>query len=358
MNWGALEVQATRAVAPLDQLRRLWFSLLAQSPFLVGVFTRRDSRIAVLMMLQTLVAFGAALYLPVLLFALVPIVLGVAHVAADVRYLVLRRRLPRWWLVSVWLGSGALIAVRALEEFAHLTSAASVEISLVALFVALASCAGLANKGAAWRAVLALLVLAAATRAALLHPELARLVFVHAHNAIALVLWVYLYARRKSAIVPLVLVFVAAAVLASGVLYRVTLGSAFVSALGLHVLAISDWIAPFATPRFAIGGVAAYVFLQSIHYGVWLMYVPQEELGRQASATFRRSLSSLFADLGGAGVVAVGLAILAVIGGAFVDLQRTRALYLSLAMFHGYLELAMLAYFFVSRARSHEACVR
>lgn len=353
MGWTALEVHAEQAAAPLDHLRRLCLSLLARNPLLIALLTRRETRIHTLVVVQTLIAFGAAVYAPVLLFALVPIVLGVAHVAADVRYLVLRRSLPGWWQHSVWLGCAALIAVRVLEELRVLRSAAAIEFSLAAVFVALAIGAGLThisrNKGAPWRALLALIALGAATWAALLQPAVARLVFVHAHNGVALVLWVYLYARRRSTILPVTLVLVCAALLGSGLLHRLTLASIGVSSLGLHVLAVSDWIAPFATPSLAIGGVCAYVFLQSIHYGVWLMYVPQEELGRQASSTFRRSLRSLFTDLGRWGVLAVALTMLVVFGGAFVDVHRTRNLYLSLAMFHGYLELAMLAYFFVAR---------
>jgi hypothetical protein len=61
------------------------------------------------------------------------------------------------------------------------------------------------------------------------------------------------------------------------------------------------------------------------------------------------SARSLFSDLGVAGVAATAIAALAVIGGAYFEVHRARSLYLSLAMFHGYLELALLAFFFVAR---------
>jgi len=59
------------------------------------------------------------------------------------------------------------------------------------------------------------------------------------------------------------------------------------------------------------------------------------------------SVRALFADLGTGGVAAVSLATLAVWMGAYLDLHRAQGLYLSLASFHGYLELALLIFFWV-----------
>jgi hypothetical protein len=59
------------------------------------------------------------------------------------------------------------------------------------------------------------------------------------------------------------------------------------------------------------------------------------------------SVRSLFSDLGAPGVAAVVIAASAVLLGACFDLHRARGLYLSLATFHGYLELALLAFLWV-----------
>lgn len=349
MNGISLETHLEQAAAPLDRARRLWFALLLRSRTLSHVLSRRERRITVVTALSVILAFGAALFLPVLLFVLGPILLGVLHVAADVRYLVLRRSLSRWWQNSVWVGCAALVAVRGLEELGALSDAARVETSVAAAFIAVAIGAGVAQDGGKWRALGAALALSLGASLSLAHPSASRLVFVHAHNVVAIVLWVYLYARRTSALFPLGLMVSGAVVLGSGALYRVTAESLGVSAFGLHVLSISDWIAPFATPSLAIGGVCCYAFLQSVHYGIWLNVVPQEELKNQGSLTFRMSVRSLFADLGAPCVLAVALALFAVVAGACIDVHRARGLYLSLAMFHGYLELALLAFFFVQR---------
>lgn len=352
MTEAALVAYAERAVAPLDRARRAWLALCLRSRWLTAVLSRRHARIDALASLQALVAFGLALYVPALLFALGPVVFGVAHVAADVRYLVVRQRLARWWRHSVWVGCAALLAVRGLAELGVLSDAFGVETVLVAAFLVSAVVAGRAAGGSALRAFLALGLTAGAAVVALLHPVGARLVFLHAHNLLALALWLYLFAsRRKGVAWPLLLVAAGAGVLASGLLYETTLGSPGASAFGLHVFTISDWIAPFARADLAVGVVTSFVFLQSMHYGAWLSSVPQETLKSQGTPTFRMSARSLFADFGVGGVVAVAVATLAVLAGALFQLHRARELYLSLAMFHGYLELAMLAYFFVRRGR-------
>jgi hypothetical protein len=111
------------------------------------------------------------------------------------------------------------------------------------------------------------------------------------------------------------------------------------------VLEASDWFAPGLRGDHAIGLTTAFAFLQSVHYAVWLFCVPQDDQRFASTRSFRASARSLVQDLGRgwASVVAVTAAVVVVL--AVASAVRTRHLYLSLAMFHGYLELAMLAYF-------------
>jgi len=53
----------------------------------------------------------------------------------------------------------------------------------------------------------------------------------------------------------------------------------------------------------------------------------------------------LIRDFGRSWLTLVVLAAVAVVALAFSDAVRTRHLYLSLALFHGYLELALFGYF-------------
>ena len=346
---------AERISEPLDWCRRGWFAWIVRSDFLRSTLAHRDRRIASVACVSVLAAGLCAVYFPVLLFTLGPILLGVAHVAADVRYLVLRRNLARWWQNSVWVGCAALVGLRVSEECGLLRRAERIEFGVAAAFVGVALLAAGRERGSRTRALLATAMLVAATVYALREPKLARFVFLHAHNVIALVAWATLFrADKRWLLAPAALIAGGAALLASGALFEQTLASPFAASFHLHVFTISDWIAPFADPRLAIGLTTTYLFLQSVHYSAWLNWIPQEEQPKAGTPTFRMSARSLFADLGAPGVAAVAIAAAAVVVGAWFNVHRARGLYLSLATFHGYLELALLAFFWVRGTRVPE----
>jgi hypothetical protein len=115
-------------------------------------------------------------------------------------------------------------------------------------------------------------------------------------------------------------------------------------ALGLSTVEAARWLAPAARGDLAIGITCGFAFMQSVHYAVWLIYVPEDDSDRRAPSSFRRSVRLLSRDLGRFGLALAAGAALLVLAFACVDALRTRALYLSLASFHVYLELAMLAY--------------
>ena len=344
---------------PLDWCRRGWFSWIVRSNFVRATLAHRDRRIATVACASVIVSALGAVYLPVLLFTLGPVLLGVAHVAADVRYLVLRRNLARWWQSSVWLGCAALIAIRVLEELGWLQHTDRIEFGSAAAFTGVAVLAGLRERGSLARALLAGALVAAATSYAVGQPKTARYVFLHAHNVIALLAWATLFrANKRWLIAPAALILGGAGVLASGALSARTLASPFAASFHLHVFTVSDWLAPFADPGLAIGVTTSYLFLQSVHYSAWLSWIPQEEQASRGTFTFRMSVRSLFSDLGAPGIAAVGIAAAAVLIGAYFDLHRARALYLSLATFHGYLELALLAFFWVRGVSSTERAAK
>ncbi|HTN88668.1 MAG TPA: hypothetical protein VL242_33545, partial [Sorangium sp.] len=105
-----------RGAAPLDGARRYVFGLLRRSELALAVVARPDRRIAALAAVNALGAFTMAVLAPSALLVLGPVLLGVLHVASDVRYLVLRRGLPPWWRSVVWAACAALIGLRAAQE--------------------------------------------------------------------------------------------------------------------------------------------------------------------------------------------------------------------------------------------------
>src|SRR6185369_16272338 len=104
---------------------------------------------------------------------------GVAHVASDVRYLVLRRALPRWWVTALVAGCLALFVLRGLEAtFPGRWPFAATEVGLGwgwALGGVWAGVAASPSSRAIRRGLLVTPALLVALIAALAHPSLARL---------------------------------------------------------------------------------------------------------------------------------------------------------------------------------------
>jgi hypothetical protein len=339
-----------RAVAPLDRLRRALLLGLVRVPGVGAIVARRDARLAVQSVACVACAFTLTMLAPGVLFAVGPAVFGVAHVAADARYLVLRRALPRWWVTTIGAGCFALFALRVLEGlFPGRWPFAATEAAIgwtwafggvVAAYVATRTAS------AARRALLAAPVLAALGAAAIAHPQVARLVFAHVHNVVAIALWFFLFrARRQFALPALALLAVFTFVLASG------LAAPFVDFGGANASRLVDE-SLFAWPawmpqRVALGLGLAFVMLQAVHYAVWLAFIPQDDLRAEGTMSFRMSLRAVARDLPPGLLAVTVIAALAVFGASFVDVHRTRQLYMSLAAFHGYLELGAATFLVV-----------
>lgn len=337
----------TRATVPLDAARRSAFRVTVRHPRISALITRRDLRLALLASAQAAIAFGLAVFCPVLLLVLGPILFGVAHVAADVRHLVLRRHLPARAQQLAWACGLGLVGLRGLAEL-HLLPFGldGAEWALATGWAAAFAVLGGASGRSPGRAALGVLLACGLGAAALSDPARARLVFVQAHNVVALVLWVALFRRRRRSVaLPLALVALGTLLLGSGKLYGLTLQHGQTTAFGTHVVAASDWLAPGLRVDRAIGLTSAFVFLQSVHYAVWLLYVPQDDQPFESTRSFRASVRALHRDFGGVWLGVIAAAGAAVVAFGLLDAIRVRHLYLSLAMFHGYLELALMAYF-------------
>lgn len=341
------EAIVSRAVAPLDGARRVALRWALSLAPLHRLLTRRDHRVQLWAVCHALLAFALVATFPMLLFVLGPVLLGVVHVAADVRYLVLRRRLPRSWLTWVWIGCCALLALRILEETRLFGVGIMRAEQLVACgWVGLALWAGARGAGSPRRALYAVPLVAVLAGLCWVYPLWVRLAFVHSHNVIAIVVWLALFrSRLRSAVLPLLVIAGLTLALMSTKTYAVAQASGGLVSFDLHLLTVTDWIAPGLRPEHAVGLTLTYVFLQSVHYSTGLLLIPQEDSRSEGTTTFRMSVRSLFADFGTLGVLVIAGLALTVIAGALWDVHRARGMYLSLAMFHGYLELALLAYF-------------
>jgi hypothetical protein len=344
------------ALRPLDIARRRFLVVAARTPWSKAVLSRTEPRVLALASASIVVAFALTSWVPGVLFVLGPAILGVPHLASDMRYLVVRQGHPRSWLFIVAFGSVALIGLR-LFELARARSApfAPVEVALGGSWILAGALMGAwraRDAGRWWRGALAAVVIGAATSWAVLHAPLARGLLAFGHNLVAVAIWVVLFRRRKiEAIVPILLLSVGLGWLVASA----ARGSGAPAGPWLaRLLEETRVAAPGLGERATVGLALGYVFLQAVHYSVWLTWIPQQAVGRNATLTFAMSARSLERDFGRAGIVAIIAMSVAVVACSLVSVHRTRGVYLSLAAFHADLELACLA-FLALRGNSERA---
>ena len=334
------------AVYPLDVARRQTLRLATRSALLTRVLGRRDSRVAVLATLQIGVLFALAVAAPVALFFVGPAVFGVAHLAADVRYLVLRQRIPRALVAVSVLAAGTIVALRALSVAHVVHGSVDVwEVSVGITWTLLALAWAARGRRAILRAACVGLTVALLAGLALTHVRAATLVMTHGHNLVAVAVWLVVYRRRLAwgAVPVLVLALLAAAILSGATPFS------WAPAFGTHLASLGAGLAPGASLAMAARVTVLFVFLQGVHYAAWTGWIPQEDVRVEGTLTFRMTVRGLLTDFGAVGVTLVvtgglGLALLSVF-----RVHEALTGYLTLARFHGWLELAMLAFLFVRR---------
>ncbi|MEZ4366694.1 MAG: hypothetical protein R2939_10460 [Kofleriaceae bacterium] len=268
---------------------------------------------------------------PVLLFLVwAPLILGLPHLVADVRATWCCRGTPRC------CGDGAICWWRSCWRPRHGRRSPLVGAAAVAAAVALAP----AGRGSEWRRAGVLAAVGALGALTAWRPVIASYVLVHGHNVVAVMLFALVFARgraRRALLLP-----------SAGrrahprrrcrsragarrPRRRRRLPAAGGGARGV----VADHVRP-ARARVRVPG-------GGVHYTIWLRLVP--ELARPqawSGAVSARRCALLQADV--SALVVAGLALLAVGLAAYGahDVGAARDLYLRLAGFHAYLELAFL----------------
>lgn len=284
----------------------------------------RDRRVAVLGTTLVLISLGLSVLAPLAMLALAPLLWGVPHLLADLRYLVIRQGLSRHRTLLLAVAVAVLAAACGLGVRASLTVATAVALL----------------HPAPWpRKLPLLLAFLTATVLAWREGLLADVALAHGHNLLAVAFWLGWRKRpRLLQILPLVTFALGTLLVLSGALRPV------LQPLqpGLDVADLAQGLAPFATPVWAQRLVVFYAFAQAVHYVAWLHLIPHDDRKRPVPRSFRRSFHALRADLGpwllgGAALAAVALALLAAL-----DLTEARTRYFQLAYFHGHLEVVLL----------------
>ena len=323
-------------LAPLDRLR--WLLLKGSGPIGRTLVRDRSLRVACAGTSVVLFALAATLGAPFWLLALGPVLLGTPHLVADLRYLVIHPGLHRRRLL--WLPVGAPLALAGFGWH-----------SMTCGLLAGAAMAVLA-RGPTIRNALALGVVATLLTATWHFGDVSMLVFAHLHNFIAVLLWWLWRPSRSLGAAWVVVLFVAcSAAIFAGILepgasaqrwQPAELGS------GYHL----SYLAPGLESPWGLRMVLLFAFAQSVHYGVWLRLIPEDDRAQPSPRTFAASFRALVGDFGLTAILIAGGVALAIALWAALDLTAAREGYLRLALFHGYLELTALIYFFVENHRA------
>lgn len=326
-------------LAPADALRARMYRLVA--PWAGPLFAARERRVAWLGMAGVTFSLLLTLSVPLWSLALGPVLLGVPHLVSDVRYLVVRPGLHHRTALAV-LGGLPLLAT---------CLGAGPEVGLLSIVPAT-----LGARGPGWRKALVLSGWALLTALALGFRAGFQLVLLHGHNVLAVALWWWAWRSRHSRAWGVPLLAAAGTVaLLLGVAEPVlsALGAWTAPATGTSFGEFVETLAPLeGHPVLALRLVLVFAFLQSVHYSVWLRLVPEEDRPRAAPRPWRATWRALVEDFGQPLLVSFLLLALAVAVAGLVDLPRARLGYLQLAVFHGYLELAVAALWLVEGRRT------
>lgn len=329
-----------RTLRLADAWRRQWLRSLGGAG---RVLVRdRELRVAVLFSAVVVSALVSTLVAPLWLLVLGPLVWGVPHIAADIRYLVLRTGFGRRRIL--WVFGGVPLLALALGA------------DLLWGFVGTALVALAARASWRRRLVVAVLMLGCGLGLQRLGPT-SDVVFGHVHNFGAVSLWwVWRPRRGRAHWVPLVLLVAAIGLLVSDLGLQIV-GSRF----EWHALGDSPdrqlWrLAPGLEPMLGMRLVLVFCFMQSVHYAMWMQMIPDEERQRSTVMTFRASLCDLERDTGRFALGVFATLSLALIVWASWDVLAAERGYFRVARFHGHLELMAAALLLLEGRRRPRPC--
>jgi hypothetical protein len=301
-----------------------------------ALFSQPELRVALGGSASILAALVMTLYCPLVLLALSPLVLGVPHLLADVRYLVAQPGYHRRLRLALPVGAALGLSACGVGIKAGLTA--------VLLTLLLADGAARPRRVLLRRMVGVVVLGGLFLFGALRDFYWLELGLAHLHNFVA-VLLLYLWRPRGGTLRlwPLALFVLGGVCLGTGALSsrpEALLG--WTGYGGLDAEGERALLAPLLPLVWGTRLMLLFAFAQAVHYSIWLRLIPEAARERPAPRPFRASLRALHRDLGG---VLLTLALLTGVGlslWAAVDLSAARTGYFRLALFHGYLELCAL----------------
>ena len=327
--------------SPLDGARAAVLRLTGRTSR--RFFVDREARVALYAVASITTAFVLTCVAPLWLIAVGPIVLGVPHLLADFRYLVVRPGL------HARRGFGWLLALPAALTWVWPTISMGLVACAGAIVLARGGRAAKALACVAWLAVFVLARFGGRT---------SDIVFAHLHNLIAVGLWL-MWARRTQKLHAWVLGLfaVAGAAIFSGFVEQIAwkMHAFDFSGNAVDIDRLVKTLSPFADPYVGLRLVLFFAFAQAVHYAIWLRWIPEEDRPRAGMRSFASSYRALAEDIGPRLLLLFAIVTVALVGWALIDLRAARDGYLRMAIFHGHLEIAVATLLLLESRRARKA---
>lgn len=321
-------------LSPLDALRAAVLKVLG--PVVSTLLRDRSLRVAFYAAAGMVTASLFVIASPVWAYALGPLIFGVPHLLADVRYLIVQPGLHRRLGLCVAVGAPLVLATFPSRLLGLPSVTVGLTAGLGAILFARASVLARAGGVAAWSLVLA---------GSYLYPLEVTLTLVHGHNFIAVALFMFVFARsRRAALLVGASFAVLSALLLAGALDGWLLRPAALAGPGsaLSFAAMVRSLCPFADPVLGARLACLFVLAQSVHYAIWLRLVPEEARERPGIRSFSSSFRAVRGEVGLGVLVVAALCAVLIAARAGASLESARVLYLRAATFHAYLEISFI----------------
>ncbi len=355
-----MEQALTVFISEMDQIRTRVLRWSLPVPWLRSLFMNRAMRLQVLFLAAASIYLFLSLFFPLWVLVIGPMIWGVPHIFASIRYIphALSKNTARFpsvtkALFALW---GLVTILRVLSDQFQITLGWSASLpsnwpEMGAAVLTIFALFYLARQKFS-RSVLGVVLLAPVIFFSWTSPWVTAGVLIILHNWIAFIYW---FKSCKTLTERKVVMF-SLAVFAS--IHALILAGSFdflyhfYSPQGFHVWAQLDFsdlgrmIAPNSTdPTLWFHLVSIYAFGQSLHYFIWLKAIPEQELPREFPVSFGLSLKYLTADFGRKTLRWIPLVLVAgILAWILLKLPQARSLYFSVAAFHGYMEIAGLGF--------------
>ena len=359
----ALVVTFGHLLGTLDHYRVVALGHTLRLPCGRQLFRNRAQRLFALFLLAVGVYLPLALFLPLWVLAIGPLLWGIPHIFASIRYLghattphPSERRKAVYFVAFVWFGISALRILGDMRIYSfHGLGDTALTPEILSLLITLTGLAIILRRNISTFLISTLLLSPLVWMMWTLPLECMGVLLL-AHNWIAFYYWIQsarTSAELKTAVASLLIFAVIHGAVFMGLfdgLYAILAPEINLPWAGLNALELGQSIAPWSNHEgLFFHGTVLYAFGQATHYFVWLKAIPEQYLVLQTPASFTRSWRLLQHDFGRtfAGL-ALGVCMVAAIGftiGAVWSLANytlARDFYFALAAGHGYFEIAAL----------------